>query len=79
MTPEQARTAVSESLLRVAPEAELDRLGWEEDLREALDLDSLDFQAFLAELSARSGHRIDEEDYGRLSSMAGCVRFLTGR
>jgi acyl carrier protein len=67
------RTCVHE----VAPEADLDALPPDADLRESLQLDSLDFLQVVELLCERSGVRIDEEDYPRLATLAGAVEFLS--
>lgn len=63
----------------VAPEADLDSLPSDADLREALFLDSLDFLRLVELLSERTGHRIDEEDYPHLASLRSTVTFLSQR
>ena len=79
MSPEEARALISTSLLKVVPDAELDTIDDDEDLREALELDSLDFLSFAEMLSQGSGRRIDEVDYPQLVTTANCVSFLAGR
>ncbi len=78
MTRDEALEAVRASLLGVVPDADLDSLGEDEDVRDALELDSLDFLAVVEVLSQRSGVRIDEDDYPALRSLGGAVAFLTG-
>jgi len=46
VTPEQARHAIEESLVQVAPDADLGSLGPDADLRDILELDSLDFERY---------------------------------
>ena len=79
MTPEQARHAIEESLVQVAPDADLGSLGPDADLRDTLELDSLDFLGFVEALSQRAGQRIDEDDYPQLATMASAVKFLASR
>ncbi len=76
MTPEQARRAVEESLIQVAPDADPESLAPDADLRDALELDSLDFLRFVEDLSGRAGRRIEEDDYPQLATMASAVKFL---
>jgi acyl carrier protein len=47
-------------------------------LRDTLELDSLDFEALVVQLSERSGHRIDEDDY-QLTTVGSCVDYLVSR
>jgi acyl carrier protein len=79
MTPvatERARALVRASLAHVAPGPELDALGDTEDLRDALELDSLDFLAFVEHLARSGGVRIDEDDYPRLRTVGSAATFL---
>lgn len=78
-TQTQAREIVSAALLAIVPDAPLDTLGDEVDLRESLELDSLDFLSFVEQLGTRTGRRIDEDDYDNLRTMASCVAFLRER
>jgi len=61
----------------VAPEADLDSVGPDETMQEALDLDSIDFLNFVTGLHERTGLEIPERDYPELSTVEGCVRYLT--
>ena len=76
MNEQQIRTLVADVLAGIAPEADLATLGDDEDLREALDLDSMDFLNFLIGLGERSGRRIAQADAGRLHTLAGLVAYL---
>lgn len=77
MTPEQARDLVEETLHQVAPNADTAGLDGQADLREELELDSLDFLSFVEGLSTRVNRRIEEDDYSRLSTLDRCVAYLT--
>ncbi len=77
MTPEQAEQAIRTALHQVAPDAALDTLGFDDDLRETLGLDSLDFLQVVELLSDRTGVRIDEDDYPQLSTMGSAVHWLS--
>jgi len=62
----------------IAPGPDLDGLRPEDDLRETLGLDSLDFRNLVVGVSERTGRRIEEDDYEGLGDLAGWVRLLTG-
>ena len=79
MTEEQIRAAVFDGLAHIAPEAELDELPAEENLREELDIDSYDFLNFLIGLNDRLGVDIPEEDYEQLVTLEDIVRYLALR
>lgn len=78
MTPEQARAALNEALLDIVPDAAPETLTDDADLRQELELDSLDFVELVERLSARLGTRIEEEDYPRLRTTSSAVAFLAG-
>ena len=72
-----APRAVTEAVLRVVPDATMP--ADDVPLRRDLELDSLDFLAFVEHLARIAGVRIDEADYPALATMATCVAFLTAR
>ncbi|WP_225728960.1 MULTISPECIES: acyl carrier protein [unclassified Nocardia] len=77
MSRDQADTAVRAALQGFATDAEIAALAPDEPLREALELDSIDFLTFVERLSARKDFRIEEDDYPRLTTVSSCVDFLT--
>jgi acyl carrier protein len=79
MNTDDLRSAVLEALSSVAPEAELDRLDRTEDVREALDLDSMDVLRFATALHERLGVDVPEADYTRIATIDGCVSYLERR
>lgn len=76
MNEQDARRIAAEVLAGIAPEAELAGVGDDEDLREALDLDSMDFLNFVIGLAQRSGMKIPEADTPRLRTLRGVVAYL---
>lgn len=79
MTREQIRTQVLEQLAAVAPDADVAHLALDADLREALDLDSLDFLRFVGALHKATGVSIPETDYRSVCTLSGCVDYLVAR
>ena len=79
MNTQEATQAIEEVLGQVAPDADVTILAPDEDLRDALELDSLDFLSFVEGLSKRVGQRIDEDDYPKLATMASASAFIAGR
>jgi acyl carrier protein len=77
VNPNEADLLFRTTLHEIAPDADLDSLGPRDDLRDTLALDSLDFLQIVESLSTRTGHRIDEDDYPRLATMAGAVEYLS--
>lgn len=70
-------TLATEVLAGIAPEADLAEVGENEDLREALDLDSMDFLNFIIGMSQGSGVPIAERDYPKFFTLAGIKAFLS--
>jgi acyl carrier protein len=79
LTARQARALLEDALLDVVPDAPVADLDDAEDLRRALELDSLDMVEVVERLSAKSGVRIEEEDYPELRTLGGAVQFLCRR
>lgn len=78
MREAEARALVVEILKAIAPETEPESLSGGEDIREALDIDSMDFLSFAAALSRRTGREVPEADYPRLFTIDGAVAWLRG-
>lgn len=76
MKASDIRQLAADVLAGIAPEADLSGVGDGEDLREALDLDSMDFLNFIIGLSQGSGVAIPEADYPRLFTLQGLVAYL---
>lgn len=77
MNQEQAHEVIRTVLHQVAPESDLDDVGEDETLQEALDLDSIDFLNFVVGLNEETGIDIPERDYPELATLDGCVAYLT--
>jgi acyl carrier protein len=63
----------------VAPEADFDEIGPDEDVRDALDIDSFDFLNVLIALNEETGVEIPEADYGQLVSINDIVNYVLAR
>lgn len=79
MTNDDIRKLAIDKLGAIAPEADFDILEDDEELREALDLDSMDFLNFITALHEATGVDIPEQDYGELETLAGIVSYLGGK
>lgn len=76
MNETEIRRLAAEVLAGIAPEADLARVRDDEDLREALDLDSMDFLNFVIGLSEKGGRKIPEADVPKLFTMRGLLTYL---
>jgi acyl carrier protein len=79
MTETEIRQAVFDAIRQIAPEADARKIGVNENLREALDIDSFDFLNLLIGLHKRLGVEIPEADYGQLATLSGLVRYLSSK
>jgi acyl carrier protein len=64
-------------LSEIAPDMDIAGLQAEDDMRDALDIDSVDFLNFVAALHERTGIDIPERDYPMVSTIARCVDYLS--
>ncbi len=76
MNTEQARQHVVDILGRVAPEADLAEVPGDVDLREELDLDSMDFLSLVEGLAEHAGVDVAEEDYGKVETLDDLLAYL---
>lgn len=76
MSDTDIRKVVQEELSNIAPEADFASLGPSEDLRETLDIDSMDFLTFITAIHQRLGIDIPEIDYPKLGTLDGAVMYL---
>ena len=79
MTEEEIRSAVRRALGDIAPEADLARIDPEANLRDELDLDSMDVLNLMIALHEALHVDIPETDYPRLATLNGAVAYLARR
>ncbi len=79
MTREEISAAVLGVLGGIAPEADLVRLRPDADLRDELDIDSMDFLRFVVGIHERLRVDVPEADYPRIRTLRGCVEYLAAR
>lgn len=77
MTEIDIRKVVQEELNNIAPEADLASLDPAADLREAIDIDSMDFLTFITAIHHRLRLDIPEIDYPKLITLKGAVAYIT--
>ena len=76
MTREKIRAPVLASLSRVAPELDAGSIDSAANLRDQLDLDSVDFLNFVPDLQDRFRVDVAESDYAKLSTIDNAVSYL---
>ncbi|MGH8869870.1 MAG: acyl carrier protein [Actinomycetes bacterium] len=76
---DEARRAVLDMLAGIAPDQDVEAVAGDVDLRQALDLDSLDFLNFVVGLDEHFGVHTAEADYPELATLDSAVAYLVGR
>lgn len=79
MTGIEIRKAIFEAIHPIAPEADPGKIRPEENLREALEIDSFDFLNVLIGLHQRLGVEIPEADYGQLTTLSALEKYLSSK
>ncbi len=73
------RKVLQEELGNIAPEADLASIDPAADLREVLDIDSMDFLNLITAIHHRLGVDIPEIDYPKLVTLNGAIGYLAAR
>ncbi len=76
MVEQQIKTAILEIISSVAPDADLSDVKSDIELREQLDLDSMDFLDIVMELRKRYKIEVPKEDYTNLATLDSCATYL---
>ena len=79
MTEPDIRTVLQEELSNIAPEMDLQSLDPGADLREALDIDSMDFLNFVIAVHRRLAVDIPELDYPKLITFDRAMAYLKAK
>ncbi|MDI9848557.1 acyl carrier protein [Rhodoblastus sp. 17X3] len=79
MNDTEIRTIFLEEIGNIAPESDSRKLDPAADLREALDLDSMDFLNLMTAIHRRVGVNIPELDYPELFTLDGAIRYLANQ
>jgi acyl carrier protein len=79
MNEAMLKEVIIDALRQIAPDAEFEQLRQDENIREALDIDSFDHLNFLISLHKKLGVDIPEADYGRLNTLEEITSYLTAR
>ncbi len=79
MSAPSLEALVAEVLAGIAPEADFAAVDPKKDLRDALDLDSMDFLNLVIGLHERLGIDIPEADYPALFTKEGLLAYLAAK
>jgi acyl carrier protein len=73
------REIVLGALSDVAPEVDVSALDASRDLRDQIDIDSVDFLNFVIRLHNQLGVDIPDADIAKLGTLNGCIDYLASR
>lgn len=79
MNSAEIRKVVQEELNNIAPEADLANVNPAADLREAIDIDSMDFLNFIIAIHHRLGIDIPEIDYPKLVTLDRAIAYIDAK
>ncbi len=79
MTDDEIKALVLRELGKIAPEVALDQIDPAAELREQIDLDSMDLLNLMIAIHQTTGVDIPEADYPQMASLNGCVTYLRSR
>ncbi|HBG51427.1 acyl carrier protein [Candidatus Macondimonas diazotrophica] len=79
MNRDDIQSRLTQILATIAPEMDPAALDPTLDLREQLDIDSMDLLNFITAIHKQLGVNIPEADYPRLTSLAACVDYVAER
>ena len=77
MTEDQVKQIVIDIINEIAPDEDTTGLKSEVNLRDQMDLDSMDFLDIVMELRKQHNIEVPEEDYPQLASLDSCAVYLT--
>ena len=79
MTRDEIRSTLLRCLTEVAPEIADEEIEDDADLRDELDLDSMDVLRWVQGIHKALGVEISEEDYGQIASLEDAVSYVAAR
>ncbi len=79
MNQDEITKIIFQLLKKIAPETEPSALLPEENIREALNIDSFDSLQFLVSLDEKLGIEIPEHDYGKTTTLKNLVEYIMDR
>jgi len=76
MKKEEIENIIYNSLKKIAPDTEPSTLSPNDNIREALNIDSFDFLQFIVSLDEKLNIEIPEEDYGKVDTVSSLLNYL---
>lgn len=79
MSDVDVRKVIQEELSNIAPEVDMASINPNADLREAIDIDSMDFLNLVTALHRRLRLDIPEIDYPKLVTLDGAIAYIEAK
>jgi len=79
MNTDEMRSTLLRCLFDVAPEIADEEVEDDADLRDDLDLDSMDILRWVQGIHKELGVEIPEEDYGKIATLRDAIDYVTAR
>jgi len=79
MTRDEIRSTLLKCLSEVAPEVSDEDFEDDADLRDELDLDSMDILRWVQGIHKALGVEIPEEDYGKIANLEDAIAYVAAR
>jgi acyl carrier protein len=79
MTKDEIRSKVVRMLTEIAPECDPATLKPDTNLRDQLDLDSMDYQSFIIRLHEEFQVEVPERDYPKFATIASATDYLVAK
>jgi acyl carrier protein len=76
MERQELKDLILAELSNIAPEIEADEVPDDEDMREAVELDSMDFLNLIIAVGKRTQTAIPEADYGKVLTLDNMIDYL---
>lgn len=79
MNEDCIKALIVDEIVNIAPDVDSKHIDPDEDLRDALDIDSMDFLNIVTALDAKFGVAIPESDYAEVSTLNAVARYIAAR
>ncbi len=79
MTKEEIKKTIKEEITMVAPDVDESDIPEDENLQQALEIDSYDFLNLLTALFEKLGVEVPEKDYGNVATLNAMAEYFAQR
>jgi acyl carrier protein len=79
MTHDEIRAELERALRKIAPDADPSTLDGHADIRDALDIDSMDFLGFVTRIHETFHVDVPERDYAKVRTLEDGIAYIAAR